>query len=149
MSDEFIPQSTAESIPAADIRADTADGKLTTTRTLAVKQPQEDQNDFVVYVYASKLHKCRRKLQSIKEASFPIAEVLLGIATSCFGATAGALTTDMKLDSDKGILFFIALPIIAVACSVAFFFFRHYTIKSSAQIASDVLDELPDPDRTL
>ena len=149
MSDEFLPQRTVESIPTADVRADAADGKLTTTRTLAVKQPQEDQNDFVVYVYASKLHKCRRKLQSIKEAPFPIAEVLLGIATTCFGATIGALTTDIKLDSNKGVLFFIALPIIAVACSVAFLFYRHYTVRSSAQIASDILEELPDPDHTL
>ena len=147
MSGEFIPHRTVESIPAADITAEVTSGQLTTTRTYAVKQLGEDQNDFMLYVEASKLHKCRRKLQSITEVSFPIAEVLLGVATLCAGASLGALTTDIKLDSSKGMIFFILLPVVAVGCTVAFAFYRHYTAKSAAQIATDVLAELPDPNK--
>src|SRR5918911_1162237 len=106
MSQENFPRTTARGIPAADIRADVSEEGFTTTRTFPVKQPEEDSNDFVVHVYASKLYKCRRRLQEIKESRFPVGEILLGISTAVLGAVAGALTTEIKLDSKRGILFY-------------------------------------------
>lgn len=90
MPDDDLPQPTAEGIPAADFRTDTTDDLTTTTRTYPVKLSDQDRGDFVVQVRANTLYRCRRLLSKIKEARFPINDLLLAVSMLCVGASVSA-----------------------------------------------------------
>ena len=100
-------------------------------------------------VRASILESCRRRLEKIENPRFTWGELLLGIATLAAGAIAGALTTDIQLNSPKGIVFYVLLPMVAVGSFVAYLFCRTTSFGQASEIAKEVLMELPDPDKAI
>ena len=142
-------KSTIQSIPAADFKAEAGDQIGTTTRTYPVKQPEKDKNDFLVQVLASTLHRCRSKLSEIKQASSPYGEILLAVSTLFLGAIIGAWLAGITMKERSAIFFYVISPAIAVGGLVAYFFCRHISITDPSKTASEVLNELPDPDKTI
>lgn len=135
--------------PAADVRAPQVGEGNQVTYTFPIRQPEEDFNDFQVGVRASLLKRCRARLRSISGDRFPLPEVLLGIATLTAGATFSAVISGVQLDSWRGVVFFVILPMVAVGSGVAYGMLRHFSLRTTQQLAEDILADLPDPDRSL
>jgi len=148
MDQEELSRSTVESIPAADVQIIPSEQSIIMTQTYPVKQSERDRDDFIIRVRASTLERCRHQLRDIKNPRFTWGELVFGIATLSAGAIAGALTTDIQLDSQKGIIFYVILPMVAVGSFVAYLFYRAISFSKASEIARDVLAELPDPDET-
>jgi len=148
MNQEEFPRSTVDSIPAADMQIMPSAQGLVMNQTYPVKQPERDKRDFIIPVRASVLDRCRCRLEEVRNPRFTWGELFFGIATSCAGAIAGALTADIQLDSPKGIVFYVILPMFAVGTFVAYLFCRTNSFSKAADIAREVLAEIPDPDKT-
>jgi hypothetical protein len=149
MKPQEFPKATTDSIPVADMLFNASERGVTMTQTYPIRQPERDANDFKIQVWASSLHRNRRRLQKIEERSFPWGEVLLSVSTFAAGAIASALTTSITLNSLSGIIFFVILPMVAVGSFVAYLFNRTTSLSNASEIAREVLQELPDPDKTI
>lgn len=137
---ELVPFSFTESIPA--------DAPVTTTVKYPVRQPRDERNDFFVEVRASVLRKARRKVAQLARGPFPWYEVALAISTTSLGVFLAAVPQgDVKLDS-KSIppLWFL---VVAVGLGVAYFFLRVRYVELPSTAATDLLNEIPDPDQAL
>lgn len=134
---------------AADVRARAVDEGTQVTRTYPVRQPVDDWNDFQVGVWANVLRRCRRRLEAISQERIQIGEALLGLATLTAGGSVSAIISGVKLDSALGVTFYIVSPMIAVGCGVAYGMLRSAGIRTARHLAEDVLQELPDPDKTV
>jgi len=88
-------------------------------------------------------------LEEVKNPRFTWGELLFGIATSSAGAIAGALTTDIQLDSPKGVVFYVVLPMVTVGTFVAYLFCRTSSFGKASEIARELLTAIPDPDKAL
>jgi hypothetical protein len=141
------PPANATPLPAADVAAAAPAGNVE-YEAYPVRKPEEDLNDFKVQVRASTLSRCRAKLAQVSAPRFPWHEVALGASTLAAGAFLGALPADIKAGGLQAVFFYTLLPIIMVGAFVAYLFLRRLTIREPARAASDVLSELPDPDKT-
>ena len=138
-----------EALPAPDFTAQIAvDQPVTATRTYPVRQPEADKKDFLIQVHASTLARCRRKLTSVRGTRFSWAELLIGLATLAAGASLGAVASGIELSSSRGVLFYVIFPPITVGCLVAYGFVRYRNLANPTEVIKEVLDELPDPDKT-
>jgi hypothetical protein len=135
--------------PAADVRAVPTEEDLTVTRTFPIRWPEEDLDDFQVGVRATVLAHCRANLKLIAAVQFPWAEVLLGAASLSLGASASAWISGVPLGGVKGVIFYVATPIIGSGAAVAYFMMRRFWSDNAHGLAQAVLKELPDPDHTV
>ena len=137
-------------VPTVEIalRAEQEAPLTTTTRTYAVRQPEAERHEFIIHVHASTLKRCRAKLATIRRARFPFGELFLALAMLGFGSTLSALASDVKLDSNLGRVFYVAIPPASVAAGIAYAFLRNRSLREPSDIAEDVLNDLPDPDKT-
>jgi hypothetical protein len=119
------------------------------TYTFPIRQPAEDFNDFQVGIRASVLRRSRARLESIGDQRFPFSELLLGVSTLAAGGSFSAIVSGVSLSSWRGVLFFVLFPVIAVGCGVAYGMLRHFTPRATQQVAVSVLEDLPDPERTI
>lgn len=146
---EFVPIETASSLPVADATLSTNSKIVTTNYEYPVKQAEEDKNDFIVEVKASKLRKVRSKLELLANERFPLYECLLGIASAFLGAFLSGLASDMVLNSSKGIIIFIVCPIVATGTGVAYFYQRRISVNPPKVLINDIMDDLADPDKAI
>jgi hypothetical protein len=128
MSDDFDPLPTTTSIPAADMLGVVNNKPITMKQSFPIKQPSNYKDEVMLYVFASSITRCRRKLLQIKDSKYPSAEILLAIACASIGATASATTSAVPLNSGRGIFFYIVLTIIAAASLTAYFMYRTMSI---------------------
>lgn len=135
--------------PAADVRAPRVGEGNQVTYTFPIRQPEEDFNDFQVGIRASLLRRCRGRLGAIADQGFPLSELLLGVSTLAAGGTLSAIVSGVALGSWQGALFFALLPAISVGCGVAYGMLRHFTLRATQQVAADILEDLPNPDRAI
>ena len=119
------------------------------TRTIPVRFPKEDDEEFKVGVSARVLTKCRESATKLAASAFPWAELLLAIAMLCFGAAISALIASVSLDSGKGRLLYIAPDVIGSSSLVAYFMLRKGWADDSHRIATELLEDLPDPQWTV
>ena len=75
--------------------------------------------------------------------------MLLGGSTLAAGASLSALISDVCLDSENGILFFVIMPMVAVGCGVAYFMLRREGSRTASHLAEETLQDLPDPEKTV
>lgn len=150
MDDFTPPLPNAAPLPAADVEANVASEASGNVEYEAypVRKPEEDLSDFKVQVRASTLMRCRTKLNTVAKSRFSWHEVLLALSTLAAGAFLGALPSGLKAGTASAIFFYTILPIVAVASFVAYLFLRRAMLRDPADIAADVLEELPDPDKT-
>ena len=142
-----LPPPAIANIPAADVLP-APDPTEIAYQAFPVRSPEDDINDFIVKVKASTLRRCRARLTDIKPKKFPYGEVSLGVATMAWGAVLGALPAGIKPDTWQAIFFFNLLPVLATAATVGYLFLRHFSAVDYTQRAQEVLDQLPDPDKT-
>lgn len=135
--------------PAADVRAPQVGEGNQVTYTYPIRQPEEDFNDFQVGVRASLLKRCRVRLQAIAAQGFPLPEVLLGISTLTAGAALSAVISGVPLGSWRGVVFFVILPMVAAGSGVAYVMLRRFGLRSTEHLAEEILNDLPDPDRSV
>ena len=140
------PPANATPLPAADVTA-VLSAENVEYEAYPVRKPEEDLNDFKVQVRASTLIRCRSKLAQVSTPRFPWHELALGTSTLAAGAVLGALPADIKAGSPLAMFFYSLLPIVAVGTFVAYLFLRRLTIREPAGAASEVLSELPNPDK--
>jgi hypothetical protein len=146
--DEFEPPvPNASPLPVADVTAAATGGNVE-YEAFPVRKPEQDLNDFKVQVRASTLARCRAKLAPLSGPAFPWHEVCLGVSTMAAGAFLGALPADIKVGSPQAIFFYTILPVIAASALIAYVFLRRLALRDAAIAASEVLSELPDPERT-
>lgn len=147
--DEMHPTPpSATGVPAADVTVPPADGGSVVHQAYPLKQPVEELDEFLVRVRGSTLRRARRKLTALVKLSFPWAEVLLGVSTLCAGGGLGALASGVAWNTDKAVFYYVILPVIAVGTGVGYALLRHLTPNNASLVAQDILEELPDPDRT-
>jgi len=135
--------------PAADVRAAPSDTDAVGEQNSALHWPVEDLNDFPVRVRASVLTRCRARLTAVSQAGFPYGELTLGVACLACGSTLSALISGVALDTLKGGVFYVGLPVIGVGFAVAYAMHRRSGIGDLHQAAKESLDDLPDPERTV
>lgn len=135
--------------PAADVQAPQVGEGNQVTYTYPIRQPEEDFNDFQVGVRASLLKRCRGRLQTVATQRFPLSELLLGVATLTAGAALSAVISRVQLGSWRGVVFFVILPMIAVGSGVAYGMLRRFGLRATHHLAEDILNDLPDPDRSI
>lgn len=146
--DNFQPiGSSARALPAADVMAGNSRENVE-YQAFPVRKPEEDLNDFIIKVRASKLASCRSRLLQLAKAPFPWHELLLGLSTMSTGAYFGALPAIIPPDTSLSLLFNTLLPMIGAASFVAYLFLRHTALVNPSKLAFDLLSELPDPDKT-
>lgn len=147
MDDFQPPPPNAQGLPAADVTVPAPTGNVE-YEAFPVRKPEEDLNDFKVQVRASTLTRCRARLSEISNVSFPWYELALGVSTLAAGAYLGALPADIKPGTAQSTLFNTVMPMVTAAAFVAYLFLRRAAFADSVRAASDVLSELPDPNRT-
>ncbi len=100
---------------------------------------------------ASTLIRCREKLSTIRDSSFPWHELFLAIASLAIGTSLGAISSEITYTSNPRIwkLLFILLPFIGIGSGTAYFFIRHQSNKLNVATAKEILQELPDPDNSI
>lgn len=135
--------------PAADVQAPQVGEGSQVTYTYPIRQPEEDFNDFQVGVRASLLKRCRVRLQTVAAQGFPLPELLLGISTLAAGAALSAVISGVQLGSWRGVVFFVILPMVAVGSGVAYGMLRRFSLRDTQHVAEDILNDLPDPDRSI
>jgi hypothetical protein len=135
--------------PAADVHAPQVGEGNQVTYTYPIRQPEEDFNDFQVGVRASLLKRCRGRLQTVATQGFPLPELLLGVSTLTAGAALSAVISGVQLGSWRGVVFFVILPMIAVGSGVAYGMLRRFGLRATQHLAEDILNDLPDPDRSI
>lgn len=145
-----IKQENTESLPAADVKVESGKDNLTVFQNYEVKQEKSKVNDALIMVNESTLKKCIQKLEIIKDQKVTSLEILLGLATASLGGSLGALASSVKFEAKfLGIFFYLILPIIFVGFSVAYYYKRKENFNEPNKLASDILEELPDPDDTV
>lgn len=158
MTDGGVPTPTASAVPAADVVAPAPNVGPIVHQSFPVRQPEEDANEILVGVRGRVLRRTRRQLSSLIASRFPWPESLLGAATLCLGGFFGALGSSLPwavvkdsvgLPTGRAILFYVILPVSGAGALVAFFCIRYFASQSASGIAQAILDELPDPERTL
>jgi len=83
--------------------------------------------------------------ESVKDTTFPIAEICLAIATLFAGASISSLISGIQLQADwKAIVFYVVSPMIVTGCLVAYFLTRKREEKSKADIVKHILEYIPE-----
>jgi hypothetical protein len=146
MSDQFVPpEPPVENIPVAEIT--TGPGRIEYD-AYPVKTPVQDIQDFKLKVRASTLTRCRTRLAPLARSRFPWHELFLAVSTLAGGAWLGALPSpDIKPGTFSSHFFYAFLPLVSVASFVAYIFLRKGGPVEAAAVVTQVLDELPDPDK--
>jgi hypothetical protein len=72
-------------------------------------------------------------------------DLFLGVATLSFGGTLSALFSSVPLSSGYGMFAYIALPVMGAVCFTLYLARKYYVASNVASLASDILDEIPDP----
>ena len=156
MTDTIPPSMTEFSPPSAnaareltaDVTVPAADGTSVVHQAYPLRQPMEEATEILVRVRGSTLRRVRKRLVALSNASFPWPELLLCMATLAAGGVLGAIASDVTLKELRGKLFYLLLPPLAVGCGVAYGMLRFNKSVSASAIARDLLDEIPDPDKT-
>jgi len=142
-----FPKPEIEELQVADITAPVGANGGVVSRVFSVKQPEEDADDFEIYVRASTLKRVRNYLTEIKESKFPIEELLLAAASLLLGACFGAIPSEIGINNPKYFWYFQVFPIAGCSCLVAYIFLRNQTQTNLISTAKTALKELPDPER--
>lgn len=142
------PPPSATPVLAADVQFPPADAGSVVHQAYPLRQPEEELNEFLIKVRASILLRARRKLSTLLTVKFPWPEALLGLSTLCIGSTLGAVASDVPWNCSKAPFFYLLLPVVSIGSGVAYALLRHLTPQKASSIAQDILEELPDPDRT-
>ena len=147
--EEFAPPpSNASALPVADVSAPAPAPTNVEYESYPVRKPEADLNDFKIQVRASTLDRCRKKLQAAAKEQFRWHELVLGLATVAIGAFLGSLPANLAAGSKKAIFFYTGMPVVGVAAFVAYLFLRRSGPAELSRVVTDVLAELPDPDKT-
>lgn len=136
-----------ESLPVADTQARGFEGSPFVTQQFPVKQPAGYRKEFVVPVLASSLSEARARLDELSAPQFPWRELALAISMLTSGAALSAWVSEVTLDSLKGILFFVLMPLLASASFVAYLFLHKFD-EVDRKSLRHVVALLPDPDDT-
>lgn len=131
------------SFPAADIKAQIKDDDLKVQHSYSVVTPEKDKNDFMITIRASEIRGWRAKLTTLTKNKFPYAEVLLAASSLGFGAILSALLSNTSLQTGMGKFFFVFLPPVTAALTVAYLFVRKGENASAASVANTLLTEMP------
>lgn len=140
--------SSATLVPAADVTAPPPEGSSVVHQAYPLKQPEEEINEFLVQVRGSVLRRVRRKLGGLIHTRFPWPEFLLGLSTLSAGGALGAVASGVVWNTCEAVIFYLILPVLAVGSGVAYVLLRQLAARSASLVAQDLLEELPDPDRT-
>lgn len=147
LDNTFEPIDTTTNCTVADVSInDTNIGSATTTLTYSIRQPEEYVNDFMVSLRASEIRKVRKYCEDAKKSEFPWSEILLAISTTCIGCFLGALTSNIELNSLKGIIMYVVSLVIASGTFVAYLFIRKGSISDVNDLADKVKEYIVDPD---
>ena len=135
------PWARSTSEPVADIRLSRKGEQATVTQTFPVRWPNAETGDSRVLVSAADLRRWRKHLKELQSTPSLPAEVLLGIGTLAIGGSLSAIASHVSLGSSDGILFYVALPIVATAAIVSYVVIRSQQSRSRRRLLSDVLEE--------
>jgi hypothetical protein len=144
-----FPRPNVQAIPTADIHLPTSPGDYRHA-AYPVKRPEEEINEFMVECRATTLIRCRDKLSAIRDSSFPWHEILLAIASLVIGTSLGALSSEITYTNNPGLwrFLFMLLPSVGLSAGIAYFFLRHQSNKLNVATAREILQDLPDPNKS-
>lgn len=131
-----------KSLPTADIKATIEENEIYQQHTYPILPTVQDSEDYMYSIRVSTLDRWRSKINNLIKNKFPWHELLLAISTLLAGAILSALISNIKLNTDLGILFYVVLPPIFLATLVAYFFVRYNSVHSPTEQLSEVKDEL-------
>jgi len=68
-------------------------------------------------------------------------------STAALGAALGAVPAGVDIKKPIGIFYFVALPVLCAGTGVAYFMLRSSPAVESSKIGSEILEDLPDPEK--
>lgn len=142
------PKPQVVSLPAADVTAPDTTHENLRHVAYPLRKPEEEHAEFIIEVRASVLARVRRTLAKLVKAKFPWPELLLGISTAALGAALGAIPAGIDIKKPIGLVYFVAFPVICTGTGVAYFMMRRNSIVDASKVAEDILEDLPDPEKT-
>lgn len=110
------------------------------------KRPNDD--DFIFKIRGNTLKRCRERLSRIEETKFRATDLYLAVSTLSAGTALGALVSGLNTESSIWWLFYTIMPAVALATIVAYILVGYKYTAHGAEIAKDVLGDLPNPDDT-
>ena len=140
-----VPKPSAEGLPAGDVQApDDPTAPAIYQSSIPVFAAQEDLNEVMIRVKGSTLRRVRTNLSELKTQKVDWSDLFLAL----FTLAGGVWITSLISTPVAGISTFVfgAAPLITVGSMVAFLFQRRNESRAAAQIATNALEELPDPD---
>lgn len=136
----------ATATPVADVRYSESElGAQSAHYAYNVKIPDSDIEDFLIQTRASVLTKVRQKLKGLTAKKLPWAEGMLAIASATFGSAVSLFATAGKKPIPDTAWI---LSLVTVGSGVTFFFLRDRSSLAAKTVAEDVLELLPDPEKT-
>lgn len=134
-------------IPASNYQVDKEDALAKFSTTLDVKHPEEELNDFYVRVRASLLSKVRIKLGGVKENKIDWSELFLAIGMLFIGIFSNEYSQTTELNESQ-LFWFLAKLVVGLLCIFGYIIFKVIKYKSTQHTVSEILKEIPDPDKT-
>lgn len=132
------PEPNANFQPTADIVLVQDENRIVQTESYPVIPKANVKSDFARPVLMSDILEIEGEAEKLSKGKVQWDEIGIGVATMGFGATLSAITSNVKLDSNIGILFYIVIPIISFSASVFVVMFKimksQKTIHSAFQI---------------
>ena len=130
---------------AENVMPDNSNTDLQFKQTFNVKMPKPGKK---ILIDACSIEKIKNECTSVKKTTFPIAELLLGLATLFLGAFLSAVMSQIEYKfAFLSILFYSICPVVGIGTFVAYFFCRKNegdNIKTFAEKIEDCLQNIDD-----
>ena len=105
---------------AENVMPDNSNTDLQFKQTFNVKMPKPGKK---ILIDACSIEKIKNECTSVKKTTFPIAELLLGLATLFLGAFLSAVISQIEYKfAFLSILFYSICPVVGIGTFVAYFF---------------------------
>lgn len=146
---EFPPRAPVVEANASDVLQSGKNSHSLFQPSHPIRQPENEVNEFQVLVRATVLSTVRLKLVSLRDRAGDYSDGLLAVAMLCFGGVLGALISKTSLTEPYvGKFVYIILPVLGTASIVSYFFKRGDDTANVRASAKELLELIPDPDKT-
>ena len=132
------PEPNANFQPTADIALVQDENGIVQRESYPVIPKANMQSDFARPVLMSDILQIKREAKNLSKGKIQWDEIGIGIATMGFGATLSAIASNVKLDTDLGILFYIIIPIISFSVAVFVVMFKIMKAQTSTHSAFQI-----------
>lgn len=132
------------STPATNLQLDSGSTNAIVTGVEQTIITPKNEDNVRIKVPSKFLSKTKDYLQAQSTIKFPWVDLLIFFPALFLGGTFSALTSNIALNSGRGIIFYIVLPLISCALFVTYLFVKYQSIALPSHDAKSLLKDFPD-----